>query len=86
MDAEIKPRCLTIPAAAAYLSTTVWAVRMLIADGELPYLRVAKRFLIGRADLDKFVDARKVSAARGQGYEYRPQLERRSLSALGVLS
>jgi excisionase family DNA binding protein len=61
VDAEIKPRCLTIPAPAAYLSTTVGAVRMLIADGELPHLRVGKRFLIDRAELDELVDARKVS-------------------------
>jgi excisionase family DNA binding protein len=52
-----------VSAAAAYLSWAVWAVRVLLWKKEIPFIRLGKRFLIDRADLDDFVERRKESAA-----------------------
>jgi excisionase family DNA binding protein len=52
-------RGVTVLEAASYLSTTVPAIRRLISKGELPYLKLGKRFIIDRLDLDKFIERRK---------------------------
>ncbi len=52
-------RLLTIPEAAAYLSTTVWATRCLIWDGRLPRVRLGRRYLLDVRDLDELVEAMK---------------------------
>jgi excisionase family DNA binding protein len=62
-DPAAEPRLLTVSAAAAYLSCAVWAVRVLLWKKEIPFIRLGKRFLIDRADLDSFVERRKESAA-----------------------
>jgi excisionase family DNA binding protein len=62
-DSTVDPRLLTVSAAAAYLSCAVWAVRVLLWKKEIPFIRLGKRFLIDRADLDDFVERRKESAA-----------------------
>lgn len=53
-------RLLTIPAAANYLSSTTWAIRSLIWNGELAYVRLGRRHLVDRADLDALVDREKL--------------------------
>lgn len=55
-------RLLTIREAASYLSSTVWFVRSLIWNKEIPHLRLGKRLVIDRADLDSFVAAQKQPA------------------------
>ena len=62
-DRSVEPRLLTVSAAAAYLSCAVWAVRVLLWKKEIPFIRLGKRFLIDRADLDDFVERRKESAS-----------------------
>ena len=57
---ETERRLLTIPAAANYLSATTWAIRSLIWNGELAYVRLGRRHLIDRADLDALVDREKL--------------------------
>ena len=52
-------RLLTLPQAAGFLSTTVWALRGLIWDGKLPYVRLGRRFLLDVRDLDELVDSLK---------------------------
>ena len=54
-----RPRLLTVKDAAAYLSCTIWCVRSLIWSRKIPYLKLGKRFLIDRADLDKFIEREK---------------------------
>ncbi len=49
-------RLLTLAETAEYLSTTVWALRGLIWDGRLPYVRLRRRFLVGVRDLDTLVE------------------------------
>lgn len=63
MDEPIdRPRLLTVKGAAAYLNCTVWCIRSLIWSRRIPYLKLGKRYLIDRADLDKLVEREKISA------------------------
>ncbi|MFZ0804139.1 MAG: helix-turn-helix domain-containing protein [Terriglobales bacterium] len=52
------PRLITIKHAAEYCSCSVWAIRQAIWSRELPACMIGKRYLIDRADLDAFIDAR----------------------------
>lgn len=54
----IEPRLLRIKEAADYLNATVWFVRSLVWSG-FPHLRLGKRILLDRADLDLFVERQK---------------------------
>jgi excisionase family DNA binding protein len=55
---SIGPRLLRIKEAADYLNATVWFVRSLVWSG-FPHLRLGKRILLDRADLDLFVERQK---------------------------
>jgi excisionase family DNA binding protein len=57
---ELQPRLLDIPGAARYLGVRVYTIRDKIWSGQLPYLRLGKKFMLDRADLDAFVERRKV--------------------------
>ncbi len=59
---QLEPRLLRIPEAAHYLSATPWFIRSKLWAGEIPFLRLGKRFLIDRADLDSFIDRQKTGA------------------------
>lgn len=50
------PRLLTIAQAADYLAATPWAVRRLIWQGALSYVKVGKRFTIQREVLDAWIE------------------------------
>jgi excisionase family DNA binding protein len=58
-----EPRLLDVRGAAQYLSTTVWCVRSLVWGKRLPVIRLGKKLLFDRQDLDKFVDSLKERAA-----------------------
>lgn len=51
-----EPRLLDVKGAAQYLSTTIWCVRSLVWEKKLPSIRLGKKILFDRQDLDKFVD------------------------------
>ena len=53
------PRLLTLPAAAEYLSCTVWALRSRIWEGTLPFVKLGRRHLLDIADLDALADREK---------------------------
>jgi len=55
-------RGVTVQEAAAYLSTTVPAIRRLIYSRELPFAKLGKRFIIDRLDLDKLIERKKHTA------------------------
>ncbi len=57
-----QPRLLTIKAAALYLSASVWAVRTLAWEQRVPYIRLGRRMLFDRADLDRYIEAQKQGA------------------------
>lgn len=55
-------RLLNIREAAAYLATTVHAVRQLQWKGLLPFLKIGKFVQFDRQDLDAFIAAQKTVA------------------------
>jgi excisionase family DNA binding protein len=60
-DAPIvaEPRLFDLTAAARYLGTTVWRMRTLVWDKKLVHIRLGKKIMLDRADLDAFVEAQK---------------------------
>jgi hypothetical protein len=50
------PRLLTITATAAYLSSTVWAVRKLQWEKAVPFIRLGSRVLFDINDLNRFIE------------------------------
>ena len=57
-----EPRYLTIKAAAAYASLTVWYVRELIWGRKIEHARLGNRYVIDRENLDKYIASQMVSA------------------------
>lgn len=62
--APIQPRLISIKAAAAYLSCTIWAVRTLVWNREVASLKIGNRILFDRKDLDAFIESQKTAVAR----------------------
>lgn len=60
--AVAEPRLFDIKRAASYLSTSVWTMRQLVWAKQIPNMRLGHKILFDRADLDKFVEARKAAA------------------------
>jgi excisionase family DNA binding protein len=58
----IQPRLLPVKAAAAYMGATVWAVRNLVWNQEIPFCKIGGRLLFDRTDLDRFIDNQKTVA------------------------
>ncbi len=57
-----EPLLLDIGAAARALSATPWAVRSLLWDKQIPYIKIGRRFLIEPADLRAFIERNKEAA------------------------
>ena len=55
-----EPRLLTVNEAAAYISRTPKALRHMIATRAIPVVREGSRIHLDRADLDRWVEMRKV--------------------------
>jgi helix-turn-helix protein len=55
-DAQLQPRGLTIPQAAAYSGFTIWGIRQAIWSRKIEYIQGGKRFIILRDDLDRFLE------------------------------
>ena len=58
-------RLLTVQAAAAYLSTTVWSLRTLVWEKQIPFVKIGRgrRLLFDRTDLDRYIEQQKQQAA-----------------------
>ena len=50
-----EPILISIPQAAIRLGTTVPAIRNLLWDGQMKYIRLGKRFLIPISELDGWI-------------------------------
>ncbi len=57
----VEPRFFSLKDSAVYTSLSYWTLRDLCFLKELPHVRVGKRILIDRSDLDDFLEARKES-------------------------
>ena len=53
------PRGLRVSEAAVYIGATINFVRTLIANREIPAIKLGKRFVLLREDLDEFLDAQR---------------------------
>lgn len=56
-------RLLNVHSAAAYLGTTVWFIRSLGWSEAIPVIKLGKRWLFDKADLDAYVDQIKAQGA-----------------------
>ena len=54
------PRLLTVDEAAVYIGRTPKALRHMIASGAIPAVREGSRVHLDRADLDQWIELRKV--------------------------
>ena len=53
------PRGLRVREAAAYLGVTVFFIRDAVWKNELPAMKLGRRLIIAREDLDRFLDQQK---------------------------
>lgn len=56
----LQPRLLSQKEAAAYLGISYWTLRDLCFQGDFPFVRIGKRILIDRADLDDYIKRSKI--------------------------
>ena len=56
---HLDSRLLRVKRSAEYLDSTIWFVRSLIWSGKIKKLRLGKRDVIDRADLDAFIEKNK---------------------------
>jgi excisionase family DNA binding protein len=54
------PRLLSIKDAAAYLGASVWAIRQMLRNRQLPYVPVGRGFKIDKIDLDRWIERQKI--------------------------
>ncbi len=50
-----EPLLLDIHGAARALSATPWAIRSLLWDGKIPFIKIGRRFLVDPADLREYI-------------------------------
>ena len=50
---------LDIPEAARMLSTTKWAIRRILWDKKIPFIKIGRKFLIAPDDLRDFIQREK---------------------------
>jgi excisionase family DNA binding protein len=58
-----EPLLLDIHGAARALSATPWAVRSLLWDGKIPFVKIGRRFLVDPADLRAYIAREKGGAS-----------------------
>ena len=56
----IKPRLLSQHEAAGYLGISYWTLRDLVFHRELPFVKIGRRILVDRMDLDAYLDRSKI--------------------------
>ncbi len=63
MIVQAKPakRLYSVAEAAEYLGRSVWSLRRLIWDGELPSVRAGGRVHVDVRDMDEFIEKHKVT-------------------------
>ena len=56
----IEPRLFSQQEAAAYLGISYWTIRDLVFRKELSFVKIGRRILIDRQDLDAYLDRSKI--------------------------
>jgi excisionase family DNA binding protein len=62
--APSEPLLLPLKEAANALGCTVWAMRSLLWDNQIPYLKIGRRFLVDPADLRAYIAREKSGGAQ----------------------
>lgn len=57
-----EPRLLSQHEAAHYLGISYWTVRDLVFRQEIPFIKIGRRVLVDRFDLDAYLDRSKIRA------------------------
>jgi excisionase family DNA binding protein len=57
---ECEPRLLSQQEAARYLGISYWTVRDLVFRREVPFIKIGRRVLVDRLDLDAYLDRSKI--------------------------
>jgi excisionase family DNA binding protein len=57
---ERTSRLLNLTDGARYLSVSYWTLRGLLHTGQIPYVRIGRRLLVDRVDLDEFISSSKI--------------------------
>lgn len=55
-----EPRLLSQQDAASYLGISYWTIRDLVFRRELPFVKIGRRILVDRIDLDAYLDRSKI--------------------------
>jgi excisionase family DNA binding protein len=56
----LTPRLLSQQEAAVYLGISYWTLRDLTFRGEVPHVKIGRRILVDRLDLDAYLDRAKI--------------------------
>jgi excisionase family DNA binding protein len=56
----VGPRLFSQREAATYLGISYWTLRDLTFRGDVPYVKIRRRILVDRVDLDTYLDRMKV--------------------------
>ncbi len=56
----VTPRLLSLEEAARYLGISKWTLRDLVFRGDLPCVRIKRRMLLDRQDLDRYLERAKI--------------------------
>ena len=59
-DCAGEPRLLSQQDAASYLGISYWTVRDLVFRRELPFVKIGRRILVDRIDLDAYLERSKI--------------------------
>ena len=60
---SLEPRLLSQHEAARYLGISYWIVRDLVFRREFPFIKIGRRVLVDRLDLNAYLDRSKIHAA-----------------------
>lgn len=58
---DISKRLLTVAEAGVFVNLGPWCIRRLIYSGQIPYVKIGRRILLDRKDIEEFIEARKTS-------------------------
>ncbi len=64
----VVPRLLRIQDAAKYLSATTWQIETLLREGTIPFFVLGKRRVVGRLELDRYVERRNAEVKNASSY------------------
>ena len=58
-EKPLEPRLVSQKEAASYLGVSYWTLRDLLFRGDIPHIRVKRRILVDRLDLEAYIQKNK---------------------------